>query len=148
MSLDYTTRPANAQDYEFLFELKKAAEYDAIKAVFGWDEQIQRALHHQEWHQAKPTIIEREGRPVGSYLLEHHSDHLYFGRFFLLPEWHGKGIGSQVLNQVITQADQLRLPIKLCYLQGNRVGSLYQRLGFKRVSHNEQFVFMLRDVGV
>lgn len=146
MTLHYSTRPAQEHDFEFLYQLKKAAEFDAVKAVFGWDEKIQQEIHQQEWQQAKPTIIEIDGRAVGSYLLEQHSDHLYVGRFFLLPELHGKGVGSQVLKQVITEAQMLNLPIKLCYLQGNRVGSLYERFGFKRISHNEQFVFMRRDV--
>jgi GNAT superfamily N-acetyltransferase len=77
-------------------------------------------------------------------LIQHHSDHLYFGRFFLLPEFHGQGIGSQVMNTVVQQAEQLNLPIKLCYLQGNRVGSLYQRFGFSIISQDTQFIHMIR----
>tara|TARA_Y100001956_G_C4127842_1_gene191320 strand:- start:2371 stop:2817 length:447 start_codon:yes stop_codon:yes gene_type:complete len=146
MPLHYSTRPAKERDFDFLYQLKKAAEHDAIKAVFGWDEKVQREIHQQEWQQAKPTIIEVEGQPVGSFLVEQHNDHLYFGRFFLLPELHGEGVGSQVLNQLITDAQKLNLPIKLCYLQGNRVGSLYERFGFKRISHNQQFIFMQRDI--
>ncbi|EJE8540648.1 N-acetyltransferase, partial [Vibrio vulnificus] len=34
----YKEREATVDDYEFLFELKKLAEFDAIKSVFGWDE--------------------------------------------------------------------------------------------------------------
>ncbi len=36
----FTTRQAKNTDYNFLFELKKAAEYEPIKAIFGWDETI------------------------------------------------------------------------------------------------------------
>ena len=47
--LKYSTRPAQSSDYAFLFELKKAAEFEPIKAVFGWDEQVQRDIHAEEW---------------------------------------------------------------------------------------------------
>ncbi|EGQ7830893.1 GNAT family N-acetyltransferase, partial [Vibrio parahaemolyticus] len=92
----------------------------------------------------KPTIIEVDGVAVGSYLVQCHSEHLYFGRFFLLPEYQGKGIGSQVLKAVTELAEQKSLPIKLCYLQGNRVGQLYKRFGFEVTGQNEQFVHMLK----
>lgn len=140
----YKTRKAEDSDYEFLFELKKSAEYEPIKAVFGWDESVQREIHRNEWDEEKPVIIEVDGVSVGSYLVQEHSDHLYFGRFFLLPDYQGRGIGSQVLKAAITFADEKSLPIKLCYLQGNRVGQLYKRMGFEVVKQDEQFVYMLR----
>jgi|TARA_Y100001960_G_C13922684_1_gene470708 GNAT superfamily N-acetyltransferase len=140
----YETRKAENSDYEFLFELKKSAEFEPIKAVFGWDESVQREIHHNEWVEEKPTIIEVDGVAVGSYLVQYHSENLYFGRFFLLPEHQGKGIGSQVLKAVIELAEQKSLPIKLCYLQGNRVGQLYKRFGFEVTGQDEQFVHMLK----
>ncbi|MCR9473026.1 GNAT family N-acetyltransferase [Vibrio diabolicus] len=140
----YETRKAENSDYEFLFELKKSAEFEPIKAVFGWDENVQREIHRSEWNEEQPTIIEVDGLAVGSYLVQYHTESLYFGRFFLLPQYQGKGIGSQVLKDVIEIAAQKSLPIKLCYLQGNRVGQLYKRLGFEVTGQDEQFVHMLK----
>ncbi len=37
-SILFVARQAELGDYEFLFELKKAAEYEPINTVFGWDE--------------------------------------------------------------------------------------------------------------
>jgi len=138
----YSTREAEQGDFDFLFELKKAAEYEPIKAVFGWDEEIQQSIHQQEWQEDKPVIIEIDGKRVGSYLVQVHNDHLYFGRFFLLPQCQGQGIGSTVLKEVIALASQHNLPIKLCYLQGNRVGRLYERYGFEVTVQGSQFVHM------
>ncbi|EIZ1178898.1 GNAT family N-acetyltransferase [Vibrio parahaemolyticus] len=140
----FEVREAIDEDYEFLFELKKAAEYEPVKAVFGWEENVQQEIHRNEWNEAKPTIIEIEGVPVGRYLVQAHPEHLYFGRFFLLPACQGKGIGSQVLKTVIQLANEKSLPIQLCYLQGNRVGQLYERFGFEVASQDEQFVHMLK----
>jgi len=140
----FTTRLADSKDYEFLFELKKVAEYEPIKAIFGWNETVQRELHHSEWLEAKPMIIEIGGVPVGSFLVQARENHVYFGRFFLLPECQGKGVGSQVLKRVIATAHERAMPIKLCYLQGNRVGELYVRFGFEVTSQDSQFVYMVK----
>lgn len=141
-----TTRLANKQDFLFLFELKKAAEYDAVKAVFGWDEQLQMKIHQQEWQQARPVIILENGQAVGSYLFQDNVDHFYFGRFFLLPKAQGKGIGSAILRAVIIQAELKQKPLKLTHLQGNRVHSLYQRFGFTITAQDEHFVYMQKAV--
>ncbi|RXJ73208.1 GNAT family N-acetyltransferase [Veronia nyctiphanis] len=142
--LEYLTRQALDGDYDFLFELKKAAEYDAVKAVFGWDENIQREIHADEWEEARPNIIEVDGNRVGSFLLLDKGDHFYFCRFFLMPKLQGKGLGSRVLNDCLRQADDERKPVRLCYLQGHHVGKLYHKFGFSRCSEDAQFVYMER----
>ncbi|WP_305816794.1 GNAT family N-acetyltransferase [Photobacterium leiognathi] len=141
----FTTRQAKNTDYNFLFDLKKAAEYEPIKAIFGWDETIQQRIHREEWELAKPTIIEINGKPAGSYLVQRHDDHIYFGRFFLLPQYQGQGIGSQILNDVIEQAQSASLPIKLIYIKTNRVEKLYLRFGFEVTHQDDQFVHMIKQ---
>jgi hypothetical protein len=48
--MKYKERAASQDDFEFLFELKKAAEYDAVSRVFGWNEALQRQLHEQDFY--------------------------------------------------------------------------------------------------
>lgn len=144
MSATFTTRPAVSDDYEFLFDLKKVAELGPITAIFGWDEELQKEMHQQEWLEAKPTIIEVDGERVGSYLVEEQDDQFYFGRFFLLPRCQGQGIGSAILDRICTHAGQQDRPIGLCYLQGNRVGELYARFGFQITTQDHQFVHMIK----
>jgi len=144
--MQYKTRSASEEDFEFLFQLKKAAELEAVKAVFGWDEDLQLKIHKQEWDDAQPTIIEINGVRSGSYLLQEKNDHFHFGRFFLLPEFHGKGIGSRILKYVIEISKEKQKSIRLVVLQGNKVLGLYQRFGFKIVKEDEQFIQMALEV--
>ncbi|MDA0147664.1 GNAT family N-acetyltransferase [Vibrio sp. LaRot3] len=140
----FTTREAESKDYEFLYDLKKAAEFEPVDQVFGWDDVVQQEIHRQEWDEAKPTLIEINGTPVGSYLAQVRSDHVYFGRFFLMPEYQGQGLGSEILKHVLGFAQQKKLPIKLRYLQGNRVGQLYMRFGFRVTHQSSQFLHMTK----
>ncbi len=138
--MNYLEREASNNDFDFLFELKKEAEYEAVLHVFGWDETFQRQLHEQEWKKAKPTVIESCGKKVGSYLFQPTEDGFYFGRFFLLQEFQGQGIGSSILKSCIAKAGQET--IFLCYLHGNHVHSLYERHGFEVTCKDEHFVYM------
>jgi len=144
--LAFSTRDACTGDVAFLFTLKKAAEFELINAVFGWDEEQQYSFHLAEWREARPRIIEYSGRPVGSYLLQDNGDHFYFARFFLLPAFHNKGIGSHILKQCMSLADGQQKPIQLCYLQGSPVARLYQRMGFEVTAEDAQFVTMQRAI--
>jgi len=146
MSLFFTTRAAVQDDYDFLFEGRKEALRHSVERIFGWNEAIQRQIHQQEWDEERPIILLVENKPIGSYLLQKRSEDLYFGRFFVLPQYQGKGIGSVILQSVIAQSEAFGLPITLCYLQGNRVGELYQRHGFTITREDEQFVYMQRNV--
>lgn len=140
----YVTRPATSEDYEFLFELKKAAEYDLIHHVFGWNESTQRDMHNEEWEEAKPNIIEIDSKAVGSFLLQDKGNVLYLCRFFLLPEFHGSGIGSKVLSECLSWADKQKKNVTLCHLQGSKVARLYERFGFTIEDSDQQFVYMKR----
>lgn len=138
--MKYTERAATDDDFDFLYELKKAAELDAVSRVFGWDEKVQCQIHEEEWSKARPTILEVSGNRVGSYLFELKGDSYNFGRFFLLPEYQGQGIGSSVINDCIARAKPKA--IELCYLVGNKVHRLYERHGFIETGKDEHFVYM------
>lgn len=141
----------------FIFELKKAAERQAVTQVFGWDEALQYQLHLAEWQECQPLLILMDSIPIGSVLLEtiepeYHpaaeqdsacSPHSYFSRFFLLPPWQGRGIGSAVLRAVIAWSDKAHRPCYLTYLQGNPVSGLYRRFGFEKITEDSQFVTMV-----
>ncbi|NAW86998.1 GNAT family N-acetyltransferase [Photobacterium halotolerans] len=148
---------ATSRHERFVFELKKAAEREAVTQVFGWDEALQYQLHFTEWQECLPLLILMDGTPIGSVLLEtmepkfqptEEQDsaklpHSYFSRFFLFPQWQGRGIGSAVLRAVIAWADKAHRPCCLTYLQGNPVSGLYRRFGFETITEDSQFVTMV-----
>ena len=143
--MPFNTRNATDADFDFLFELKKASHYEQVEAVFGWDDAVQYEIHQSEWQEVRPQIIEMDNTAIGSYLVEQREDHLYFGRFHLMPEYQGKGLGSRLLTSVLEMADDAQLPVKLVHLQLNRAGGLYQRFGFTVESEDEHFVYMVRQ---
>ncbi len=103
---------------------------EPIKAVFGWDEQVQLEIYTPKSGKKKglPEIIELRGKSHWQCVAASITSkwkHFYFCRFFLPPEYHGKGIGSQVLTDCLTQPSKLNKPVELCYLQGKSVLGSY-----------------------
>ncbi|SKA58475.1 GNAT family N-acetyltransferase [Enterovibrio nigricans] len=140
-------RLASADDFDFLYELKKAAEGESVKRIWGWDELVQQKIHNEELEDAVPQIIEFNGERVGCFLFQEREDHCYFSRFFILPECQGKGFGSHILKENIAAARECGKPLRLCYLRGNRVDVLYRRFDFTFKREDEHFVYMVLEHG-
>jgi ribosomal protein S18 acetylase RimI-like enzyme len=133
-----TLRPALPSDIEFAYHVWKAAMKGYVEATWGWDEAWQQQRQKQEFAEKAYRIIESEGVPVGTLIVESHPDHLYLSGLYLLPEHQGKGIGSWVLDKVIADAVRQELPLRLRVLQVNtRARRLYERKGFLVLDETE-----------
>lgn len=136
---------ATEEDYEFSYQVKKAAEGDLIRQVFGWDEAFERAFHLKDWTQNRPSIIRYNGIPIGTLLETETDGRLGIGRFFILPEYQNKGIGTFLLQSLLQKADESGMIVQLAYLKGNRAESLYSRNGFQLVRQTETFCYAERQ---
>jgi ribosomal protein S18 acetylase RimI-like enzyme len=139
--------PADDTHYELLFQLKKAAMGPYVKRIWGWDEQHQRARHAEDWQEQRPRIIMYDNQPIGSILLDNEDDHLYIGRFYILPQYQNKGIGTHILERVLEQVNKEKKPTTLAVLKINPVIALYKRHGFKVTGMNEHQYLMEREPG-
>ena len=64
-----------------------------------------------------------EGRTLGMF-----ENMANLVRYMVKPEYQGKGIGSNILKDIIEKNKERH--IKIQYFKQNSVGKLYQRLGF------------------
>ena len=136
---------ATEDDYEFSYQVKKAAEGELIRQVFGWDEAFQRAFHRKEWTERRPSIIKYDGMPIGTLAAIEGDGRLELGQFFISPEYQNKGIGSFLLQRILQKADEGGKIVQLAFLKGNRAESLYTRNGFQLVRQTETHCFAERQ---
>ena len=54
----------------------------------------------------------------------------------LLPEYRGSGAGSQLLAQLMTEADNAGKPLRIYVESFNRSLGLFERLGFSRAAEH------------
>ena len=136
--------PAEEADFEFAFEAKHQALGPYVEALWGWDDSLQREIHRRRWEERPWSIIVHAGQRVGTVSVTRMDTHFQFGEFYLLPRFQRRGIGTTLLRTTIQQADAEGLPIRLEYLKGNPVGSLYKRHGFAVVAESASHYFLVR----
>ena len=142
------------QDYDrdFVFKLYASTRADEI-APFGWPPVRQEAFlrmqfsAQQQWYsisyaQAEHHIIELDGVAIGRLMVSRHQPAAVLVDIALLPEHRGKGIGSNLIGDLIQQCNREKLPLRLQVLKTNPALHLYERLGFNRTGEDQIYVQM------
>ncbi|GHE47499.1 hypothetical protein GCM10017771_68360 [Streptomyces capitiformicae] len=78
-------RPATPADSEFCFQLHKAAMGSYVTAVWGWDDEDQRAHHERSFRPGRWQIITVDGTDAGLLIVEYGATDVYLGRIELHP---------------------------------------------------------------
>ena len=124
-------RRARKEEKDFLYQLHRTV-YEAvvIQQLGAWDEQSQRGYFEDRWEQSEYRIIECAEQKIGTLCVTKHTDHIQLNEIQLLPQYQGKGIGSQLIVKELERIRDLRIPMRLRVLKENRARELYKRFGF------------------
>ncbi len=139
--------PADESHYDFTYRVKKEAYGKYITQIWGWDENLQREFYAQDWEKLKPSVILYRHKPIGTICISTVDESLHIERFYILPEYQNKGIGSYLLKQLLEKADKENSPTKLCVLKINPAISLYRRHGYEIIAEDETMYYMERQPG-
>jgi RimJ/RimL family protein N-acetyltransferase len=152
MPVEITRRSVCEADRPFLFEIY-ASTRAAELAMTPWTaEQKQLFLTMQfnaqiagysETHpQATHEIISAAGRPVGRLYLSRLPDCLHILDITIAPESRNAGIGTQVLREILEEADRVNKPVNIYVESYNPSLHLFERLGF-RLAAQDSFQLLL-----
>jgi len=123
-------RPAREEDFDFLYDLHRAAMQHYVTQTWGWDEAWQRQYFQQHFNQAECQIIIFEGKEVGAFSVRKRETEVFLNFIEVLPEYQNRGIGTAVIRSLIEGAHHSGWPVGLQVLKVNPARSLYERLGF------------------
>jgi ribosomal protein S18 acetylase RimI-like enzyme len=130
-------RPAVAADSEFCYQLHKAAMGEYVAAIWGWREQAQRDVHDWAFNPGHWQIITAGGEDIGMLDVERRPDEIRIARIEIEPRWQGRGVGTELLSTLISEAGQNGQDLVLDVLAVNhRAMALYQRLGMTEVARH------------
>lgn len=128
----YKLRKYTANDYNFVYEVKKNAYQKYVEECWGeWNEEKQKEYFENFINQcAKDSyIIELDKLRIGFYNDEQLEDGTYeIGNICIVPEYQRRGIGTAILKDILELHKEQ--DIRLQYFKQNPVGQLYKRLGF------------------
>ena len=130
-------RPATSADSQFCYTIHRAAAGPYVQALWGWDDATQLAYHAHRFDPARTQIITVGGHDAGSLIVEYRPTEIYLGRIELHPDYQGHGIGSHLIQKLLTQAAARGQHVLLDVLAVNhRAQALYRRLGFEEVTRH------------
>ena len=127
-------RPATEDDIENMYQW----EMESIDKSLQNDEKVQ-SLIRQDCHDSlKDTqIITDHDEPIGmlTTCMIDNGEWRYIGEIYLIPEYRGQGIGSNILKQEIAKYNKIRLQVSM---DNEGALNLYTSLGFKIVKENPE----------
>ncbi len=151
-----TVRPITPEDEEFLYTLYASSREEELSVV-NWDaafkEQFlrmqfkaQHQFYHEHFIEPEFLIILLQGKPIGRIYIDRRQNELTLAEITLLPEYRNQGIGSIFIQDLMAEASEKGLPLRLHVEYFNRARSLYERLGFQHLEDNGIF-YRLEWVG-
>src|ERR1700751_3731072 len=101
-----------------------------VDQTWGWDDNWQRSRFERNFAPSSIQIIESKQHPIGFLLVQNRTNETFLAAIEIAPEFQNRGIGSQLIAQLISNSDRAHLPVRLSVLKVNPARRLYERLGF------------------
>lgn len=147
-------RPATADDHDFLLavyastradELTVVSWTDADKAEFvAMQFDAQDRYYRLAYPDARFLVVVGDGIPIGRLYVVRLADEIRIIDITLLPGYRGAGIGSQLLAEIVAEADAAGLAVRLHVEAWNPAMRLYDRLGFRPIGEPGIYQYMER----
>ena len=139
--------PANDEDLEFGRLVHHAAYQKMVIREFGeWDDSVADRFFEDTWNHLPHCIIWTDlGERCGYCAIERLPNLLYLREIAILPDYQNQGIGSKLIQSLISECDEASIPMRLNVMKSNeRAAKLYDRFGFHRYGENEHHFLLER----
>lgn len=144
-------RPIAPGDDAFLLELYVSTRDDLVGASAG-DEVLAPLLRMQfearesQYAAAHPAasrdLILVRDEPVGRLTVDRTGEDLVLVDVALLSSERGRGLGGQILAELLREAQQSRRDVSLSVLRSNPAQRLYRRMGFVETGDDDMYLSM------
>jgi ribosomal protein S18 acetylase RimI-like enzyme len=154
MTPNVALRPVEPGDEEFLYRVYASTREEEL-ARTGWDEtqkaaflrmqfDAQSRYYEEHYRGAEFSVILSEGHPAGRLYVARWREEIRIVDIALLP-WHrGMGIGTRLLNELVSESEESGKPLSIHVERFNPALRLYERLGFHVVADKEVYLLMER----
>jgi len=140
-------RPALDQDFEYCRRLY-FGELSWINEKLHLDRNDQETSFRQQWNSTQVRIIALEGTDVGWLQAITQNDELFVAQMVVDGPFQRKGIGTEVMKRLISEATEFNLAVRLNVVRINPARRLYERLGFRVTHEDDRKFYMKRDPDV
>ena len=138
-----TKRPALADDVEFARSVHHRAYRGIVVRQYGpWNEEAQDEFFVAAWSSSTHEIILCDDVRCGYMFVEDGDEDIHVRELVIAPDFQGKGIGTHILRNIISQAMARGVLVRLRTHQLNRAVNLYRRLVFRECGQTDSHILM------
>ena len=140
-------RPALEHDFEYCRRLY----FDEMRWIIEelhLDRTAQETGFRRQWNSTQIRIIVLDGTDVGWVQTIREQDELFVGQMFVDSRFQRKGIGTEVMKRLISEATAFNLAVRLNVVRINPARRLYERMGFRVTHEDDRKFYMKRDADV
>lgn len=152
MAPAWSLRPIRPEDEEFLYRVYASTRQEELAVVAWADAQkdaflrAQFGAQHRYYIESYPSstfdVVMVDGEPAGRLYLARWSEELRIIDITLLPEYRGRGIGSDLMAAVFAEAAGKGLPVRIHVERQSPARRLYERLGFRLAADRGVYLFL------
>jgi ribosomal protein S18 acetylase RimI-like enzyme len=147
-------RPETIEDEPLLFALYASTREEEL-ALTGWDAETragfvrmqfnaQRTAYREMFPGGEFSIVLAAAVPIGRIVVNRARDEIRLVDLVIEPARRGRGVGTNLVNQLIAESENARKPFRLHVLRGSRAFGWYERLGFRVIQEKEIHLEMER----
>jgi ribosomal protein S18 acetylase RimI-like enzyme len=140
------------EDSEFLYSVYASTREEELAVVDWTAEQKEQFLrmqftaqhkHYQEnYANARFEVILLDGKPSGRLYVDRRDDEIRIVDIALLSEHRGRGIGGQILTDILAEGEKTGKAVRIHVEQNNPALHLYQRLGFRQIGETGVYLLL------
>lgn len=139
--MEVALRGVRADDEPFLLSVYASAREDEPapwtgerQAAFVAMQFAAQSAHYAEHYAGMSSdVVLVGGEPAGRLLVARRRDEIRIVDIALLPAFRGRGVGSELLAELMDEATEMAKRLSIHVERHNRARGLYERLGFARV---------------
>jgi len=142
----------NESDVPFLRRLYLSVRWEEL-APTGWNDAQKTAFLESQfaaqyrhyalvYAEAVFHIIRHGAEPIGRVVIFSNDRDIRIVDIALLPEWRGRGIGTDLLKTVFAKASAAKQIVSIHVEQFNPAKTLYTRLGFRKCGEHGPYWLM------
>lgn len=146
--MNLALREATPDDQAFLLEVYVSTRMHELDGL-GWDENQKRAFIQMQFlarERVYPRVDDRivvlNGQPVGRMLVERNEQEMLLRDIALLTEYRNAGVGSRLVQDLMTEAAAAGKPLRLHVLASSPAVRFYERLGFRQTGADDAYLEM------
>lgn len=137
--------PAHQSDFDRLFALRLLTMRESLERIGRFDPQRALERFQNSFRPQHTRLIIVKDQLAGCVALGPHEDGWLLEHFYIAPQFQGYGLGSLVLSQLMTQADQAQKTINLSVLQQSNAARFYKKHGFHKTGEDEWDIYYARE---